>query len=123
MDDIREQIDGLDGLLYSIRKSTNWGKEYGTYAPLERQVSELKDTMEKLLAVYEAAEKYCTDTGMFPPEGLLIDAVAAVQTRQEKTCAGCGAKWHHDSVWCPECALKRATDFATSLASAEDSHK
>jgi len=35
---------------------------------------------------------------------------------QEKTCAGCGAKWNHDSVWCPECALKRAVDFATSTA-------
>ncbi len=26
----------------------------------------------------------------------------------EKTCAGCGCKWKHDSVWCPECAIKRA---------------
>lgn len=28
--------------------------------------------------------------------------------KQEKTCAGCGCKWHHDSVWCPDCAIKRA---------------
>ena len=35
---------------------------------------------------------------------------------REKTCAGCGNKWHHDSVWCPECALKRAVDYATSTA-------
>jgi hypothetical protein len=77
--DIRKQIKNLDGLLYSIKKSTNWGKEYGTYAPLERQVNELKDTMEKLLAVCEAAEAI----GGVAMTKALSEALARYQTCQQ----------------------------------------
>lgn len=35
---------------------------------------------------------------------------STVSGSQEKTCAGCGNKWHHDNVWCPECAIKHATN-------------
>ncbi len=44
---------------------------------------------------------------MLPPD---IFTKPSDSGTQEKTCAGCGNKWHHDSVWCPECAIKNAAD-------------
>lgn len=55
--------------------------------------------------------KYVDPCAVLPEEeNEIMACMDAVSGKQEKTCAGCGCKWHHDSVWCPECAIKHAAD-------------
>ncbi len=79
---IKEQIESLDGFLYSIKKTTNWGKEYGTYAPLEQRINDLEQTLELLLAIKIAVDKlgaevdtWAEDAGGYTPAWFDLDEV------------------------------------------------
>ena len=80
MDKIREQIDDLNSVNVIHGPLRSW--------PIAR-CEEFADTMEKLLAVYEAAFDWIYDdwgsiTKTEQLHGALEDAVNALQTTQEK---------------------------------------
>ena len=95
MESQQARIELLEEALAEIAK----GEGAYSHTPLQHA----ENAIESMVDIADKAIAACTDS----------------KGTEEKTCAGCGNKWNHDSVWCPECALKRAVDFATSIANDE----
>jgi len=74
-----------------------------TIKQITAENSVLWQTLEHIAAM--TGENYCLSNAT----SLAQFAVESKDSSAEKKiCAGCGCEWHHDSVWCPECAIKRA---------------
>ena len=79
---IREQIKALRKAGESI---TSWGGRYGTYAPLEKHLTNSADTMEAMLKVVEAAEhiKFDANESVNSPGKDLLEALANLKGEGE----------------------------------------
>jgi len=97
-----KRIEQLEDQLHQIR---NWCKAY----PRTVFIEPTKEGWAEANRVLDAAEG-CPSLTAISGSNMrhVVEGLEALAKLQEKTCAGCGNKWNHDTVWCPECAIKRA---------------